>query len=537
MMKKLLLLLIVLPLLSSKGWAGKESVEYVWSYGALAETMREMRDHCEPTNGDPFIKIGNWMREKKAKFSPAELLRQCKKSGLKDIDRTLKSTSDVEVPTCQLPNNNCYSAGSVDGKQVYNCGEFQNFSGNTGCDIFFETFKKYNNKRAKNWQDREPGTYVSKVKDGVYQVVDVVLADGYWIRGTTENLKAGGAEIPLAGIQMRYHMNAEDSIDMEVNTDEKNTKIWEITQEGYIEETPYHTWTNDMFLGIATAKDPAGNVTGALTYSFIFTKIDVTKDVYNNLMAVDTGVLELDDYLRESTTLLRKTDSLYDPKIFFPKKYPDLTSQQYYSEYEGKMRDQKETDVHSNGVMFENKVAMLDWLGNLMVGLNFEKIVQRPSIFVHGVSKGAQKKIKELGNGTAHIAQALVDGKQTVSKTVSDAWKLKLWEATKDLASFQVKPEPFKAQQAWDLGEKFFNNNVKVLYDFENYEIPRLGDAENMANNLVIDKFGDVQVYCDASCDRPHVVFCNYNSADGTSGTVLVKFRELCTKQMDVVRR
>ena len=520
MMKKLVLLLGVVSLLSNKVWA--DGGEFVWSYGALAETMREMRDNCEPTNGEPFVAIGNWMREKKAKFSAYDFFQVCKDAGMEDIDRTsTEPASDKVVPTCQLPNKNCHPVGINNGKQEYNCGEVTGLSKNKGCEIFFATFKKYNNKRAEILQDRKPGTYVSKVKDkeGVYQVVDVVLADGYWIRDWKEKAKGKVAESPMINpfvTAARYGMDAENSIDMAVNTAEENTKIWEITEDGTPRETEWHTWTNDMFLGVTAAKDAAGNVTGALSYSFIFPEMDVTREVYDNMLAVGNQVSDIPEYVVQATRIFKDTKSLHDPKIYFPNKYPDLKSQQYYSEYEGKYRPQKEADVHSNGVLFEGKIAMLDWLGNMMVGLNLGKLAQRPGKH-ENVPGGVQYAIKKAGHGAAHGGQIVVDAK-----------------AAKNLADFDVNPEPLKAQQAWALGEEFFANNLQVLYDYQFKTVPTIDEALTKARQLIEDTYGkDFQVLCDADCERPNSVYCTYDKVDGTSGTVLVRFGEICKKEVN----
>ena len=531
-MKKLLLFLVVVPVLSSGGWAAT-APSFVWSYGALAETMRDMRDHCEPTGEKQFIKIGNWMREKNATFSPAELVEKCKEVGFQDIDRTLTTTSDKQVPTCKLPTKNCQPY-KIKGKRVYKCGE-GGFTANTGCDIFLATFMKNNNKRAEILQSRKPGTYVQKTEDGVYRVVDVILADGYWTRGAVKNaaIKFG---VQMGGALIRYVFDADGSINETVNTDENNTKIWEVTEDGEIKDTGYHTWTNDMFLGISAAKDPAGNVTGAFVNSFIFTNIDVTKDVYDNLMAIGTSVGDIPDYVYESTKLFSKGNSLYDPKIYFPKKYPELSESQMYDvEYESYTRSQRETEVHSNGVMFEGKIVMLDWLGNLMVGFNNSKITQRPGPFINGVSESTKTVIENVGDGVTHLAQVTVDAKNTGVKAIGQLSNLHIWEARKTLDSFEVRPEPFKAQHAWAEGKQFFEKNLTVLYDLENVYVDTAAEADRLAVELIIQKYGFLgfdaaSLNCTANCSRPNSVFCSYDEDEETH-RFLIKFGGVCREK------
>lgn len=521
MMKKLVLLCIALcpmAVLGTTGKVGKNPLyeDRFWSYGALADAMRDMRNYCEPTIEGPFVRIGNWMRTNGANFSIYDLLTLCLLSDFQPIDRTSTEPKlDKVVPTCELPNKACHLDGTT-GK--YDCGEKKMYSDeeydwfdNAGtCDIFYATFMKYNNERAKILQDRKPGTYVSNVRDGVYRVVDVVLADDYWIRDykNTPNF--------VLDSSARVTHRPEDDINYDSNTNEANTKIWEIMKDGTLRETGWHTWTNDMFLGVKTAKDPAGNVTGAFTNSLIFTEEDVTRGVYEGVMAVGASPADLPAYICKATTLTKicEVDNAHNPKEWGVQRGINSAIRDKYT---GELREQYPVETHSNGVMFDGKIAMLDWLGNFIVGMNIDKIVGRwHEKLENGEYTDNGKKLEKAAIQTVHTAQGLVSGK--TSKT-------------------EREPEPDKAQLAWRQGKEYFNG-IEVLYGLSDAYVDTAREANEMAEGLVarwfkLDYLLKSTIACDADCGRPNSVLCEFDTPDTKGKRVLIKFGGVCKKLIE----
>lgn len=297
-----------------------------WSYGALSDTMKSMRNNCELTHADEFLQMGNWFRNKGAYFSLNELATQCvsQEHSFHDIDRT---TVVNGVPKeCQMPTTNCSETS---------CGE-RAYTDNKGCNIFISTLIKNNNLRATiktSDNPDNPGTYVKQVSlpSGrlAYQVFDVVLADGYW---------------------------KNDKIDSNVNQHENNTKIYEVLDNGTVKELPWHTWTNDMFFDVSVSSSDRGDVRGAFVNSYIYPEEDLTQEIY-----------ALYDENRGSpvATLLNTANSRqegpYDIKDKYKEKYKDA--------------GQTDTEANTNAVMFGGKIAHLDWLGHLLYGMNRQESI------------------------------------------------------------------------------------------------------------------------------------------------------------------
>lgn len=346
--------------------ADNGDTKYNWSYGALADTMKKMRSNCEVTSADEFIEMGNWFREKAATFSFNELKTQCEtqKHKFREIDRTYKDKNGNEKK-CKMPL-------PCDENK---CSEIQ-YTNNLGCNIFITEFIKNNNIRAKILDNKTPGTYVKKVKltngETAYQIVDVILANGYW---------------------------KNNRINQDINTNAANTKIYDIST-GNILDTGMHTWTNDMFFDASASTSSRGDVRGAFVNSYIRPEIDLTQDIY---ALYDTGRGIRGNSLGDA--LSSTPEGPLDIKIAYGKIY--------------KVGDQRDTDTHANGVMFMDKIATLDFLGNLLFGMNNQEanapnFVGRGFAQLISIGHGLLSEEHEFHVEPQHVKQAWAVGEQIV---------------------------------------------------------------------------------------------------------------------------
>lgn len=425
-MKKLLLILIVLCPMAAR--ADNRDTKYTWSYGALAATMKDMRNKCEPTSADEFIEMGNWFREKAATFSFNELKTQCEtqKHKFREIDRTYKDKNG-NVKKCKMPL-------PCDENK---CSEIQ-YTNNLGCNIFITEFIKNNNIRAKILDNKTPGTYVKKVKltngETAYQIVDVILANGYW---------------------------KNNRINQDINTNAANTKIYDIST-GNILDTGMHTWTNDMFFDASASTSSRGDVRGAFVNSFIRPEIDLTQDIY---ALYDTGRGIRGNSLGDA--LSSTPEGPLDIKIEYGKIY--------------KVGDQKDTETHANGVMFMDKIATLDFLGNLLFGMNNQE-ANAPNFVGRGFAQ-----LISIGHGL-----------------------------TSDEHEFHVEPQHVK--HAWAVGEQIVRDNKpKRIMTFAKIQTKTEQEAYQKAAQEMKKIYSDSQgISCTGNCNkRPgtdDVVICTDSS-------------------------
>lgn len=445
-MKKIILIFITLysTIAHADTKVDEKDIKYTWSYGALADTMKPMRNNCEITTKDEFIEMGNWFRMKNAYFSMNELIQQCvnQKHKFSDIDREYVD-DDGNKKKCQMPLP-CNET---------TCSE-KNFTENIGCNIFLTQFIKNNKLRAKILNNKIPGTYVKKVTlesdRVVYQIVDVILADNYWQNNRINN---------------------------SVNNDEANTKIYDITT-GDIIDTGLHTWTNDMFFDVSAARSQRGDVRGAFINSYIQQDIDLTSDIYamydkrRGLIRNTTG------NLRDS-----KQEGDFDVKYIYAKRY--------------RIEPQTETESESNGVMFNGKVAHLDWLGHFLYGMNREE------------STGPDW----LANGAAHGLSML--GGISLKKR-----------------EFDPKKEPLHMQNAWDMGSELVRKNkTKVITTFKNIQTHTPQEAYEKAAQEMTKIYIDAQnISCTGNCNpRPNtddIVICT----DSSNRRLEFVFDDICNK-------
>ena len=334
-----------------------------WSYGALSDTMKSMRNNCELTHADEFLQMGNWFRNKGAYFSLNELVRQCESQehSFHNIDRTIVVKGKPKK--CQMPTTNCSETS---------CGERQ-YTNNKGCNIFISTLMKNNNQRAKIKTSNKPGTYVKRIKlsNGrlAYKVFDVILANGYWKNG---------------------------KIDSNVNQNENNTKIYEVLENGTVRTLQWHTWTNDMFFDVrASSMSSDGNVGGAFVNSYIYPEEDLTKEIYA-LYDENRGMV----YNTIVNTINSLPEGPYDIKNTYRRRYL--------------VQGQTEVEANTNAVMFGGKIAHLDWLGHLLYGMN-----RQESIFPN-VGANAAAQILSMADGfelnveTGSVQQAWDIGSEVV---------------------------------------------------------------------------------------------------------------------------
>lgn len=442
-MRKLLCTLLILSPCASFG-AGDMNTKYTWSYGALADTMKAMRNDCELTHQDEFMEMGNWFRSKGARFSMNEFINQCKSQhhSFHQIDR--KHVTKNGVPKkCVMPTTNCTEQS---------CGE-KAYTDNKGCNIFLSTFIKNNNLRKNIQTSNKPGTYVKKVNltngKTAYKVFDVVLAPGYW---------------------------KNNKIDNAVNNNPANTKIYDVSS-GAIVDTGLSTWTNDMFLDVSAARYERGDVRGAFVNSYIRPDINLTTEIYS-MYDKRRGSMDnargnaVDSTSYNDIPILGDRIGPFDIKTVYAPKY--------------KIKPQSDVESQTNGVIFDGKIAHLDWLGHFLYGMNRQETI--------------------VSNGVADaFAQALSWGNSR-------------------------KVEPLNMQNAWDLGGNLIKeNDKKINKTFKNVQTKTEQEAYNKASVQMKKIYSDAgKVSCTGNCNkRPgtrDIVICT----DSKGRRIEFEFDDIC---------
>jgi len=395
------------------GGEGALFTKYRWSWGAVGEIYKAMLDQCHSVESAELKYMGNWFRQNGNVFSLYDLISVCKKAGFQSIDRNYVSNNGKKYE-CKLPTTKC---------ELYKgCGEI-NFTGHpdvnaSACNVFITALFIKNNEakvRAASMSGRV-GTFVEKVKDGVYRIVDVVLPNDYWKNG---------------------------DLNYDANTDQKNTKIYEIytDKDGKhnVKDTGWHTWTADMFFDVSNNKWNGkfdtlqqvrnGSVVGGAINSFIFPNEDVTAWVYsayNSKRGAPWHAL--------ASAVRSLPGGKYDTK-----KYGTLLSNKYQG-----VLEQTETEAHINGVMLNGKIANLDWIGHYLFGLNTEE--------------------GSLPNGVAEYT----------------AQNVSMWQGTLESSKMQV---------AWRMGyETVRINKTKRDSFFKKVEIEDMAEDRGTAYKLIRDR-------------------------------------------------
>lgn len=439
-MKKLLLILIALcpVVVQANVRDTNKDTKYRWSYGALADTMKEMRNNCEITHKDEFLEMGNWMRNKNAVFSFNELKTQCETQShqFSAIDRTYKDKNG-NIKKCEMPL-------PCDGKK---CSEKQ-YTNNSGCNIFITEFIKNHNLREKILNTRKPGTYVRKIKlksgGTAYQIVDVVLAPGYW---------------------------QNDKINNDVNNNVANTKIYDIST-GDIIDTGMQTWTNDMFFDVAADPTKKGNVGGAFVKSYIRPEMDLTNEIYamydkRRGEAVTNTTGNFNDSWTEGD---------FDIKGNYAPKY--------------KIVPQTDVESHTNGVVFDGKIANLDWLGHLLFGMNREE-----STLPAGLANFSAQTLSVLESMKRHVSEEGIKG-----------------------VLAKGDKEPLKMQNAWDIGSDLVaDNKTKRITTFAKVQTKTEQEAYQKAAQEMKKIYPDATgISCIGNCNKipgtDDIVICTDSS-------------------------
>ena len=338
---------------------------------------------------------------------------------------------------------------SVDGKITRDttCGEDEYIPGQSEFNIFMTSLVKHTNERAaifENNQHYVPGTYVSlySTDPEIWKIEDVVLHPDYWT-----NIG-----------QNRYVINGR------VNRADDNTKIYMINDDGTVTDTGLHTWTNDMFMDIEATLDMEGVVKGAFTHSYIRPDVNLTDEIYAM-------------YDKRRGTLKNTIRNFF---ASFPAGEFDVKEQ--YADYY-KLPSQNNVEHHSNGVVFDGKIAHLDWLGHFLFGMNAaESIID-----------------EEYGKVAAQGLSAIY------------SLEIKNWSITSDL-------EPLNMQYAWDLGIAQVGINKQTrIKTFENTQTNTKQEAYRMAAKKMQQIYSDAQgVSCTGNCNpipgTDDIVICTDSS-------------------------
>ncbi|MDE6478085.1 MAG: hypothetical protein K2L94_02435, partial [Alphaproteobacteria bacterium] len=259
--------------------SSEQDCPYVWSYAALAQTMQDMRNECEITNGRQFTIIGNWVREQRACFSVNELMDFCM---AQHGDTSLRS---IKIGATNSGGEPKYCKVLVDSDGVEkNLPElYKNVAPEKlGCLTLIAKWRLEHGvvkATGLNLGREKPGTYVKKVKltDGrtVYRVIDVVLSADYFVSKTAHRKVTN---------RMHGDVYEYDVVSWEINQSanqlDRNTNIYEIQGNGNHVPTGLHTWTNDMFLDVQATNSRQGGVRGAVINAYIFYNDDVSQEIY-----------------------------------------------------------------------------------------------------------------------------------------------------------------------------------------------------------------------------------------------------------------
>lgn len=353
-------------------------VQNSWSYAALGDTIRDMRMNCEITEVGQFMEFSNWLRARGGVASLKDMVDRCLRIGTfvdkdyeeknffgteekikKQIDRKYV-TDEGKTKECRLPNAVCDKKGCGERAYTKTIGGRRNLD----CDIFLSTFIDRHNKLIQDTHGiAKPGTYVVRLSNTLYKVVDVVLAPGYY--------KDGG-------------------IDQSVNTDPENTKVYVLSdgwsvkyldgeggrfemsdkknsdeelEESVSEIVGLHTWTNDMFFNI----DSTDSVRGVLNNSYICPQTDVSTLMYD---AFNQGRGASGYTFRQGVRLLPYEKWFTEFIGLYLHDSGESDTKETFARYcLAPSQDGDRSKAHTNGVMFEGKIANLEWLGHYLYGM------------------------------------------------------------------------------------------------------------------------------------------------------------------------
>lgn len=298
----------------------------------------------------------------------------------------------------------------------------------TSCSLFlYNLIEKQNEIIANGGVKKQPGTYVRKYSDGIYKIVEVIPAEGLYKNGV---------------------------VDQNVNLDKKNTGIYDIDTGSRLK---YNTWTNNMFINVYANNE----VRGMYDNSYIFINKDITSYVFNQFnqsrgmesYSIGTFIEEMPDF------------GDMDIKYIMPKKFGL------------KVNGQTDSDAHTNGAVFNGKVANFEWVGHYLAG-----VAQQESA---------------ISNSVSDIAISWLQGGE--------------------------EPDVYNAARY--MGQEYHNNTIKgrTLSVFKNVQTKTEAEAYNMASNYVKKNYfpnENVKIVCGGECGSgfgkrlDDIVFCTVVGKD-----------------------
>jgi hypothetical protein len=257
--------------------APDENTKITWNLSAVGDTLEYLyKEHC-PVGLTELFKVSDFIKNNR-KSSVAEVMDKCLEY----------------IPISE----NLYK-----GKRSADVGCQGDYLGD-GCAVFVKRLKEEQNKNTKIFLS--PGTYVTKVEDGVYKVTNVVPGNG--------------------------------------------NKIWIINPDGGVTHTlGYEAWTNDMFINTSSTN----HTRGVFNNSYIYTKVDLSNWMWEEYNSWDRGI---PGAYAVSTAVAGMPGNRYDIK-----------NRKKFTEY--KRTGQSDIDSHTNGFVFNGKIAHLEWLGHYIIGM------------------------------------------------------------------------------------------------------------------------------------------------------------------------
>lgn len=298
---------------SAMGAADDIDTPYVWSLGAVGDTIDEYYRHRCHVGLPETTKMGSLIRDawkNKKKLSKRELYRVCSQERVFMQKNLYEATKEDTADTCKGPA----VALSGDGEwQHIPCWQF--------VQMLSEKQKEYAKKGTTNLMYSSPGTYIKKTD------------------------KCGGAAYQVVNV---------------VPGNDTDNAIYLINENGNATRWKYNTQKNGTFINeTAQLKDvDAGQIRGVYNGSYIL-PVDVTSNIYE-MYNSGRGIPGY-----SLATLFHLNDEGdYDVKRIWTKKTCDLSNLGF------KVTDQTDAQTHTNGVIFEGQIVTLENLGHIITGMH-----------------------------------------------------------------------------------------------------------------------------------------------------------------------
>ncbi|MCM1293962.1 MAG: hypothetical protein NC311_00155 [Muribaculaceae bacterium] len=317
----------------------KINQKYYWSLSAVGDTIDKIYKPYCPVTLSELLRISDYLKSHPYS-SINDVRRQCVNNHL--IREGYRKTKDGPC----IPNQNAAPAVGI-------------------CDLFIKELIENQNKIATNFTS--VGTYITQTpKGGVYKVQNVVL----------------GADSKSYGKPGKIYL---------INKDWKRANSLQ-----------YNTYTLDMFANITNSN----KARGVFNKSYIYLNTDLSKWLYNEYDSWDRGIPVVYALSTASAGLPANTREKWwaqliplipvlktaTPVVMHSGRY-DI-KRQFLSKY--KEQDQTETDAHTNGFLFQNKVVNLEWLGHFLIGMT-----QEESLVPKSLSTAAINLLQKSDNSDA----------------------------------------------------------------------------------------------------------------------------------------